>query len=30
MGNLLAKETISSRLKKEDGLSYTEFSYTLL
>ncbi|KAL4454229.1 hypothetical protein ABPG74_012186 [Tetrahymena malaccensis] len=30
MGNLLNKETIANRLNTEDGLSYTEFTYTLL
>lgn len=30
MGNLLAKETISSRIGSEAGLSYTEFTYTIL
>lgn len=30
MGNLLSKEIISSRIKSENGLSFTEFTYTLL
>lgn len=30
MGNLLNKETISSRINTEAGLSYTEFTYTVL
>lgn len=30
MGNLLSKETIAKRINSEAGLSYTEFTYTIL
>lgn len=30
MGTLLSKETIANRLNSDDGLSFTEFTYTLL
>lgn len=30
LGNMLAKETVARRLKSEDGISYTEFSYQVL
>ena len=30
MGNLLAKESIQTRMASPEGLSFTEFSYTML
>jgi len=30
MGTLLAKETVANRLKSEDGISYAEFSYSII
>jgi tyrosyl-tRNA synthetase len=30
VGNLINKESISSRLNSEDGISFTEFCYTML
>jgi len=30
MGTLLSKETVANRINSEDGLSFTEFTYTLL
>ena len=30
VGALLAKDSVSNRMAKEDGISYTEFSYQLL
>ena len=30
MNSLLSKETVANRLKSEEGISYTEFSYSLI
>ena len=30
MGSLLGKQTVANRLKSEDGISYAEFSYSII
>lgn len=30
MSTLLARETVANRLKSEDGISYAEFSYSII